>query len=209
MFEEIRKFDTVLSRELLEELVLRISQRRTVASDAIQFLKNPFTSHSIATYMTVSDEKAVIKALKKFAKKFGGFAGIASENCDDSNVSDNVADNENLSFKQKLQKVIATENDMNITNSPPVSERCNVRSKKRLDTFDVELRNLKATGVRGEILNKTLKNLLKISPTSVDSERSFSLAGLFVTKIRSCLGHKSIFALTLLNSFFSKQKKNS
>ena len=48
--------------------------------------------------------------------------------------------------------------------------------------------------------------LFSIPPTSVEAERAFSAAGLFVTKLRSCLSDKSLNALTFLRSYYTKNK---
>ena len=53
-----------------------------------------------------------------------------------------------------------------------------------------------------------LKNaLLSVVPTSVEPERCFSAAGLFVTKFRTCLKDDILDTMILLRSFLKEEKK--
>lgn len=58
------------------------------------------------------------------------------------------------------------------------------------------------TNEMGSCLKKIYKVLQTVQPTSVEAERAFSAAGLFVTKLRSSLKDDSIDALCLLRSYF-------
>ena len=46
------------------------------------------------------------------------------------------------------------------------------------------------------------------APSSVTSERAFSAAGLFSTKIRSRLGDSTLNSLVFLRDFYKRQNKN-
>lgn len=206
MFAEISKFDSILAVELTEQLKFRINQRRTVASDVVQFLKNPKIKSPISPYITIKSQTAVDKALKQYAETFGGAESVAEENNDASESDDD--DDSVDSFENQCRKIACAENNLNIMNSTPPPKDFSVgKLKKAMSAFDHELKDFKSTGRRGVILTQILMNLLKISPTSVDSERAFSVAGLIVTKVRSLLSPKSIFALTLLKSFFKSHEK--
>ncbi|KAK9696061.1 hAT family C-terminal dimerization region [Popillia japonica] len=50
-------------------------------------------------------------------------------------------------------------------------------------------------GNRGQCQQLAYEYLLAIPPKSVESERAFSVAGSFVTKVKSSLGNESINAL--------------
>lgn len=54
----------------------------------------------------------------------------------------------------------------------------------------------------GANLTKVYKALKSIPPTSVESERVFSSAGMICNKIRSSLNDDSLDALVSLRSFF-------
>ena len=63
-------------------------------------------------------------------------------------------------------------------------------------------------GSRGMLLEDLYKSLLTIPTTSVESERAFSAAGAFSTKIRSRLNDKTLDTLCFLRSFFKNQNEN-
>ena len=60
--------------------------------------------------------------------------------------------------------------------------------------FDVntEFKSLELSLKRTENLEKLYNALLSVQPTSVESERVFSAAGLYLTKMRSSLSKNSI-----------------
>jgi vacuolar-type H+-ATPase subunit I/STV1 len=65
-----------------------------------------------------------------------------------------------------------------------------------------ELLLYEATSKLGPLLEKLLKSLKTIQPTSTESERVFSLSSNFCTKKRSSLGDNSLNALCFLKTFF-------
>ena len=56
--------------------------------------------------------------------------------------------------------------------------------------------------VKGKYLGLAFEYLSTIQPTSVESERAFSAAGLFCTKKRSRLNDETLDALCLLRAHF-------
>ena len=63
-----------------------------------------------------------------------------------------------------------------------------------------------STGRRGSALQTVYSHLLTVSPTSVEAERAFSVAGTFTTKLRSRLGDTSIDSLCFLRAFYLRDK---
>ena len=59
----------------------------------------------------------------------------------------------------------------------------------------MELAIFENTGERPAILEKVFCAIKTLPPTSVEAERAFSAAGMFVTKLRSRLSEKTINAL--------------
>ena len=59
-----------------------------------------------------------------------------------------------------------------------------------------------ANGNKSKYLNLVDRALRTIPPTSVEAERAFSAAGLFVTKLRARLSEKSIDSLMVLKFYF-------
>ena len=78
-------------------------------------------------------------------------------------------------------------------------EQAKPQFAKELGMFEINLE--KTTNVSK--LNDSFKT---ITPTSVKSERVFSAAGLFITKIQSRMGSKHVNALSTLRSYFCQKK---
>lgn len=224
MFLEIDNCCTELAEELKKELKVRITQRHTIVSDVIHHLINYGSPQTIGRYVKVALKETVEKSIKLHAMDLCSHLMTISEH-EESAHDDSDDPPADLSFDEKIKMIFKQNTSQNIINSTPQTHKRSPSmqpssnssisnnkssksrgrpSKKQRTPVDIEIEQLKETCERGPILQKTLEYLLEISPTSVDSERAFSLAGLFVTKIRSQVGAKSIFALTFLNSFFNK-----
>jgi hypothetical protein len=67
-----------------------------------------------------------------------------------------------------------------------------------------EMTLFEATKKRPENLEKLFKALKTIPPTSIEAERAFSSAGIFITKLRNRLSPTTIDALMFLKHFFNK-----
>lgn len=65
-----------------------------------------------------------------------------------------------------------------------------------------EIKIFATTGKRTANLDMLYNALITIPPTSIESERAFSAAGLFITKIRTSLSDKSVNVLCFLRNFF-------
>ncbi|KAI6653465.1 hypothetical protein LOD99_3684 [Oopsacas minuta] len=69
-----------------------------------------------------------------------------------------------------------------------------------------EMALFEATGDKSKNIPSIEEVLNTIPPTSVEAERAFSAAGLFVTKLRSRLSENSVDSLMILKSYFKKQE---
>ena len=77
----------------------------------------------------------------------------------------------------------------------------NTAIKSEMALFD-------SSGKRGAFLQAVYSYLLTVPPTSVEAERAFSAAGLFVTKLRSRLGDQSIDTLCFLRAFYGRKMQD-
>ena len=60
---------------------------------------------------------------------------------------------------------------------------------------------------RSDFLQRAYNFLMTIKSTSVESERTFSAAGHFATKIRSCLSDEALDVLCFLKTYFKNNQK--
>ena len=68
-----------------------------------------------------------------------------------------------------------------------------------------EMAIFESTGERPACLQKIFRAIKTLPPTSVEAERAFSSAGLFITKIRSQLSDRSIDSLCFLRYFQNRE----
>ena len=74
-------------------------------------------------------------------------------------------------------------------------------------TLSPDFRMLDETGSRTANLDKLYKALVTIKPTSVESERAFSMGGNFCTKVRNRMAPSTLSALVSLKSYFKSFKQ--
>ena len=82
----------------------------------------------------------------------------------------------------------------------PVSEFYLQMIKLEMTLFEASVKR-----ERPPALERLYRALTSLPPTSVEAERAFSSAGLFVTKIRSRLSDESIDCLCFLRKFFKSK----
>ena len=63
-----------------------------------------------------------------------------------------------------------------------------------------------ARGVRPDRLERLYMALLTIPPTSVSSERAFSIAGAIVTKRRAKMTHETVDSIEILKAFYDMEE---
>ena len=109
----------------------------------------------------------------------------------------------NLTFAQKLQKRIEESKQTTTSKAKPLQTSF---IRKEMDLFEASV--ARGAPERPEHLELLYQSLLNLPPSSsVTSERAFSSAGLFSTKIRSRLGDSTIHSLVFLRDFYKRQNK--
>ena len=110
---------------------------------------------------------------------------------------------EELSLVQKMEKRIKNQVKPASLTSATTGRTINLKTvQKELDLFD-------ATGERTPRMLKIMRAIETIPPTSVEAERAFSTAGLFITKLRTRLNNRSVDALCNCVSFGHTTRKTS
>ena len=105
--------------------------------------------------------------------------------------SENVNENTELSFKERIKKKINEASTPKTTEGPP--------TKKSIQS---EMSHYENTKQRGDNLEKLFLVLKNIAPTSVSAEQAFSVAGSFVPNRRSRLTDVSIDDLCFEKAYF-------
>lgn len=131
-------------------------------------------------------KSAIVESAKKLLARL---FEVSDE--EEATTSDRVeiSVNQQSSLTDKLQAAIA---------------QIQTQSNKRNDCKHIgkEFSVFEATGERTQNLEKLFQALSSVPPTSVEAERAFSAAGLFITKLRSKLSDRSIDCLCFLKKLF-------
>lgn len=83
------------------------------------------------------------------------------------------------------------------------------RCESLTSTLQKEMALFENGGSHGDFLKRAYNYLKTIKPTSIESERAFSSAGLLCTKLRSSLGDKVLDELCFLRCHFQQQKQKA
>lgn len=182
---------TEIGQALAQRIATRYNERRTVASEAMQFTfnggKNRIHS-SIKRYSEDETRPFLFTLWARINDEFQETDELAS--CVDEGIDEDAAElNDSEEFERR-----AAEFDRQQCTAKDITKRHDLTTE--LDAILTE---------RGAIVERLHKCLLTIPATSVDAERNFSTAGLIVRRINSRLGDVSINALSFLNSIFKAE----
>lgn len=209
IFDDLSKNKNWFSTRMLQSVKQRIVERRNAnLVGLLKYLNNPSNyKYELETDSTLLlPSKAILKATAKtiFSKLFvtNNNESASSYNTEELDMHGDRAETSlmaqtnnstllDLTLHQKLDSVIA--NVTKVENPEDILYDVNNISKE-MNIFEV-------TGKRTDNLEKLYNALMTIPPTSVESERAFSAAGLFITKIRSSLSDSAIDNLCFLKNF--------
>ena len=166
---------TPFTEFLRKSLLQRIQERRNKLVDLIKYLHGgkKYNDHAEKNLKALPEKSYLIQHAKKMLSRLFNVAE------DNGSSSQSEPEDELLlsPFKQSLaQKLEAAIKVLETNKVTPMKEDKGKHLAKELDVFDV-------TGQRTANINLLLDALKSIPLTSVESERSFSAAGLFVTKL--------------------------
>ena len=194
LLNELQNLKTDYAKQLHDAVKERIGERRHPTLVALaKYLLNPETISKVdpLTGLKVKKESLITLANSLSQKLFSTHV----PNANDTIQEEEEAEPERvLSVRERLQMSIES----------AVEEPADRDLPK---TLKEDFKLFEATKKRSEYLENLFNAVMTAKPTSVESERSFSVGGGFATKIRSRLSDKSLSALVMLKMYF-KSKRN-
>ena len=205
VLKELKQLKGVFASLLLEKVEKRINERRLPKlSTLLAYLEDPCFFEELVTetvsleYATLDD--VVLTAKDLYLRLYPSKSPISQSqgNTDDTADPDDPPPPKR-SRSEELKNVLVGKKKK--------SDMYMSARRGGLSDIEQELILYHATGKRGVCLDKLIQALYTIAPTSVEAERIFSAAGLYVTKLRSSLKDSSIENLLMLRSHFMNEKK--
>lgn len=177
-----------LSEYLRANLEQRLLQRSGIHSAILVYL----TNGQLIDGTTLSRIKTeTLNYFKRIETASGLLTGDSEDESDENHNTLNEDQLGRLKFEEQLQYIVA--NKEKTVSKPP---------SKRLEVVKREMTTYQNTKVLGENLKELKRNLETMKPSSIASERTFSVAGQFKTKLRSRLADGTLDKLVYLRYKF-------
>lgn len=199
----LQQQNTSISLELADALSSRIFERRTELSSLLQYLhsgKNTTESDNQNVFCPTSKTK-IASILKDLVTRL--HPNASSSTLEEEELSEIQSDLSNK--KEKIDVQLQLQRALQNVESRAHTEKLQP-SRNVLSTIKKEMGMFEAGGSRGYHLQLIHDHLKSISPTSVESERVFSSAGYFCSKIRSRMNDDTLSDLILTRSYFRFSK---
>ena len=196
LLKNLGELDGKFAHSLLKAMENRISKRRPMKlATLLLYLEDP-NSIDDTSVLPRKNRNEIAKTSKMlFFRLFKEQSVVASVD-DNDDVTEPPA---------KLSK--ASQLEMLISNDKGAMKRRRSRTTPDLlKELKLEMAVFESTGKRPNSLEALYQALITVPPTSVEAERCFSAAGLFVTKLRTSLNDETIDKLCFLRSFFRPRK---
>nr|CAI5846274.1 unnamed protein product [Callosobruchus analis]CAI5870182.1 unnamed protein product [Callosobruchus analis] len=205
LLEQLNSLDNALSKDMSEALKIRILQRRNPdLSGTLRYLHNPKYDTDGDDIFLIPDPPKIRKNIRSLLKRLSETPQSQS----DSNIF-TVDDYEDDSFSESGNRKSLKEllqDKINETMNPQSPDQAGQEATRPAtkDIIKREQNLFEKGGARGANLQKAYEHLLTIVPTSVESERAFSAAGILCTKFRTRLNDNTLDRLSMLRAFLRK-----
>lgn len=169
--------NTTMSNEFKNILIKRWASRRTVWSDILWYLNSfDIILPNKNLLFKIPDHDIMKKAIERV---FNGFV-----------LSNIVTEEENC-----MNTALTNSDVIELLKNPTITKTI----QNSIPDLEEELIRFKVKRQRGPLLDYAVKNLMAIKPTSIDSERAFSVCGRIMTPQRSKMSDKSLEAIVFIN----------
>ena len=193
LLNELKNLKTEISIKLLNALEVRIQERRHVELvTLLLYLQNPQNiSTKKSSVFPLASKLNIIKLSGKILSRIYPNSCMETDS-DDEYIGDGGTINQGNALKNAMEQSIhrVLEEPEEISNPK---------------TLKAEFSVFEATNVRSKNLDLLFDALKTIKPSSVASERVFSISGNLVSKTRTRLSHRSVDTLCFLKSYFLKK----
>ncbi|XP_023230454.1 uncharacterized protein LOC111641584 [Centruroides sculpturatus] len=199
IINELNQLNTPFSRRLKESFIRRIAERRNVKlTGLIQYLNSGKNYGKVSTFPSEKSLPALptktmlILSAKQMLDRL--FEVSTDSTSGDTDQLPDVASSSAMTLAEKLDAAIK---EAEIDRSRKVDNKSSTETR-----LENEIEIFEATGEKTHNICLLLNALKTIPPTSIESERAFSAAGLFITKLRTRLSDRSIDHLCFLKSHY-------
>ena len=191
-----------IGREMKKEFEVQINRRRTVVSDVLQYLHNGGKT-KIHKNILRRSKTEITKIIISLIQRLSGEVALEIDpTVSESTKMDDDKPIESLETQLSLQEILQQKIKESLSESrSKVLQKSSIHSE-----ICSEMKFWDEGGSRGMLLEDFYKSLLTIPPTSVESERAFSAAEAFSTKIRKKAQRQNIGHFVLFKKLFQKSK---
>lgn len=195
LLNELKNLNTEISLKLLYALEERIQERRQVElATLLLYLQNPQNISSSAkksSVLSLASKTEIIKLSGKILSRI--FPNSYVETDSDEEQIEESTHQSNAFLKEAMEKSIHK-----FLEDPAEKLTNPTTLKAEFSLFD-------ATNKKTKNLDLLFDALKTIKPSSVATERVFSISGNIVSKIRTRLSHRSVDILCFLKSYFLRR----
>ena len=205
---DFQLLDSPIARQLEQSFKKRLLERRPAnLVHLILFLENPSYWDKEKDFFGETIRKSQIKKLasdlvrRLFPEDINQYSSVNDVTFDEDDAPEIFDDSEK---EKESVPELTKEQKFNLAwkKRQAESDTCKLQSGDKPTNVGEELDLFAQTRYRTPLLSKLFNALKTIVPSSIESERAFSVTGNFVTKLRTNLGDDTIDALVFLKSHY-------
>ena len=201
---ELNEINSPFSKILKESFTRRIKERRNEnLAGILQYLNSPQNYKKIVSDRTpfpLPVKSVIISFAQKMFDRLFEFNDVS---CSSEEEQENAVEMNSEILPQT--KNLSAKLDAIIEKSAAGNSKIDIKTNNSIH-LKKEFALFEATGQKGKKIECLLNALKTIPPTSIESERAFSAAGIFITKLRTRLSDKCIDHFCFLKSYYKNLK---
>lgn len=211
LLDHLYSQQTDVAISFYSSLVAELKKRRTMVTDVLKYLHSGKMHSEIHNHLDkqVPSKQQIAKFIDSVVKRWDkddllDFLEEEDEEFEETGESLAKKSKPGNDFFDSLNKVVGESMEAKANRSGSGANGSLAEIKTEMNLFEMS-----DSFQRGKNLELAYLSLLSITPTSVESERAFSLAGNFCTKIRSRLSDKNLSTLLYLRAYFQAEDEQN